>query len=77
MLEMQKVPNTVSLQVLNIAQGTVFGALRLRRDFMCRFVFITDGANRSQQRKSWDPKQMVAAVNAVREKDMGLKNAAI
>jgi hypothetical protein len=66
------------LQVLNIVQGTVFGALRLRTDFTCRFVFITGGANSGKKnKKSWDPKQMVAAVNAVRKKDMGLKKAAI
>jgi predicted deacetylase len=31
----------------------------------------------TKKRKSWDPKQMVAAVNAVRRKVMGLKKAAM
>jgi hypothetical protein len=30
----------------------------------------------AKKRKSWDPKHMVAAVNAVRRNDMGLKKAA-
>jgi hypothetical protein len=76
MLEMLKVSNTVPLQVLNIVQGTVFGALRLGKEFMSLVLFSSQIApTTAKKRKSWDPKNMVAAVNAVRRNYMGLNKA--
>jgi hypothetical protein len=72
MLEMLKMPNAAPLHVSNIVQGTVFGALRLGREFMSLVLFSSQMApTTAKKRKSLNPKHMVAAVNAVRKNDMG------
>jgi hypothetical protein len=55
-------------------QYTVFGALTLSREFMCLLV-LSQMVPTATKKRSWDPKHMIAAINAVRIKDMGLKKA--